>query len=309
MPAFTFSGKASGANLLPWLAFAACGIIWGSTFLAISFGNDTLAPVWAASLRLLLATVLLTGWTWARGERLPRGAALRSALVYGTCQFGINFPLLYWAERLVPSGLSSVFYGTIPLSTALVTHALGMEALTATKLAGAIGAFAGVAVLFSTSLRGDVPLLGLLAIFAGATASGYGSVVLKRGPRQSPIGANAAGSAIGLVLTLTVSLAIGEAHALPRSRAALFPLLYLTLAGSLGAFVIMSWLVNQWPVTRTSYISVIVPVLALGLGTIVRHEHLTGLALAGSLIVLLGLLIGMRGNRPAVGGPPRASRT
>jgi drug/metabolite transporter (DMT)-like permease len=150
-----------------------------------------------------------------------------------------------------------------------------------------------------------VPLLGLLAIFAGATASGYGSVVLKRGPRQSPIGANAAGSAIGLVLTLTVSLAIGEAHALPRSRAALFPLLYLTLAGSLGAFVIMSWLVNEWSVTRASYISVIVPVLALALGTIVRHEHMTGLALVGSLIVLVGLLIGMRGNRPAL---PRTAR-
>ena len=56
----------SRGDLRPWLAFSACSAIWGSTFLVISIGNDALAPVWAATLRLVLATVLLgllTG-TW-----------------------------------------------------------------------------------------------------------------------------------------------------------------------------------------------------------------------------------------------------
>ena len=86
------------ATARAWLAFAACGAIWGSTFLAISFGNDALAPVWAATLRLALATVLLTAWTRARGRALPRGPALRAALGYGVTQFGVNLPLLYWGE-------------------------------------------------------------------------------------------------------------------------------------------------------------------------------------------------------------------
>src|SRR6476660_7571916 len=88
-----------------WAAFAACGGIWGSTFLVISIGNDTLAPVWAATLRLALAALLLAALTWARGQRLPRGAALAAALGYGVCQFGVNFPLLYLGERAVPSGI------------------------------------------------------------------------------------------------------------------------------------------------------------------------------------------------------------
>jgi drug/metabolite transporter (DMT)-like permease len=281
----------------PWLAFAACGAIWGSTFLAISFGNEALAPVWAATLRLTLAAVLLAAWTRARGRVLPRGAALRAALGYGITQFGINLPLLYWGETLVPSGLSAVVYGTIPLSSALMTGALGMERLTAAKVLGALVAFGGVAVLFSSTLHAHVAPAGLGAILVGATAASLGTVLLKRGPRQDPFGANAVGSAIGAVICGVASLALGEPHVLPTTVAAAWPLLYLTVAGSLGAYVVMSWLVNHWPVTRTAYVTVIVPVIALALGSIARHEHLTAASFVGTALVLGGLLVGMR-TRP-----------
>jgi drug/metabolite transporter (DMT)-like permease len=285
----------SGAG--PWLGFAACSLIWGSTFLAISFGNDALAPVWAATLRLVLATVLLAAWTWARGKTLPRGPALRAALGYGVTQFGINLPLLYWGETYVPSGLSAVVYGTIPLSSALMTGALRMERLTAAKIGGALVAFAGVALLFSSTLRQRVSPLPLAAILVGATAASLGTVLLKRGPRQDPFGANAVGSAIGAVMSGALSVALGEAHALPTTFAAAWPLLYLTVAGSLGAYVIMSWLVNHWSVTRTAYVTVVVPVIALALGSVARHERLEAASLAGAALVLAGLLVGIRTTR------------
>jgi len=277
-----------------WLAFAACGAIWGSTFLVISVGNDALAPVWAATLRLALAALLLAGWTVARGRALPRGAALRAAFGYGAAQFGVNLPLLYWGEKVVPSGLSAVVYATIPLTSALMTRALGMERLTAGKAAGAVVAFGGVAVLFSSTLRARVSPLGLAAIFVGATAASLGTVLLKRGPRQDPFGANAVGCAVGAVVAGAFSFTIGEAHAWPATLAAAWPLAYLTVGGSLGAYVIMSWLVSHWTVTRTAYVTVIVPVIALALGAIVRHERLSLTNLVGAALVLAGLLLGMR---------------
>jgi len=293
----TVAAHARTTAALPWVAFFACGAIWGSTFLVISIGNDALAPVWAAGLRLTLAAVLLGLWMVVRRAPWPRAAALRAAVAYGVCQFGINFPLLYWGEQRVPSGLSAVFYATIPLSSAFLTRAFGMERLTPSKLLGAVVAFLGVTVLFATSFRGHVALSGLLAIFTAATVAGLGTVLLKRGPPQDPIGANAVGCAVGGVIALAASLAAGEAHALPSTAAAALPLIYLTIAGSLGAFVIMSWLVHQWPVTRVSYVTVIVPVLALALGSAVRHERITPLAIGGTALVLLGLLIGMRPAR------------
>jgi drug/metabolite transporter (DMT)-like permease len=282
------------SDLRPWLAFAACSAIWGSTFLVISLGNEALAPVWAATLRLVLATVLLGAWSLARGEALPTGAALRAALVYGVFQFGLNFPLLYWGEKTVPSGLSAVMYATLPMTSAILTRALGMERLTVPKLAGAITAFAGVVVLFSPSFSGQISAAGLLAIFTAATMSVVGNVALKRGPRQNPIGANAVGCAIGAVISAGASFAMREPHPLPTSVATLGPLLYLTIAGSMGAFVAMSWLVNHWTLTRVSYISVLVPVIAMALGSLLHHEPITLTNLAGTALVLAGVLIGMR---------------
>jgi drug/metabolite transporter (DMT)-like permease len=291
------TGAATGGTAKPWMAFAACGAIWGSTFLVISIGNDTLAPVWAATLRLTLAALLLGAWTRARGRALPRGAALRAALGYGVAQFGVNLPLLYWGEKMVPSGLSAVVYATIPLTSALMTRALGLERLTPGKVLGAVVAFGGVALLFSSTLYAHAAPVGLGAIFVGATAASLGTVLLKRGPRQDPFGANAVGCAIGAPIAAAISFALGETHALPATLGAAWPLLYLTVGGSLGAYVLMSWLLNHWSVTRTAYVTVIVPVIALALGALVRHERLAPANLGGAALVLAGLLIGMRPER------------
>jgi len=290
-----------------WLAFAACSAIWGSTFLAISIGNESLAPVWGATLRLALASLLLGAFTVLRRESFPRGAALRTAFVYGVCQFGINFPLLYWGEQRIPSGLSAVCYATIPLSSALLTRAVGLEALTPAKISGALVALVGVALLFANSFHGTAAPAGLAAVLAAATSAGIGNVLLKRGPRPSPIPLNAVGCAVGAVMAGVATAVGNESHALPTTAAAILPLLYLTVAGSLGAFVIMSWLVLHWPVTRASYVSVVVPLLALILGAVFRQEPLTTGSVAGAALVLGGLVLGMRGGPSPAGARPPAS--
>src|SRR5205814_2255143 len=127
-----------------YAAFAGCCAIWGSTFLVMSIGNDTVPPLWAAALRLALAALLLTAITRLKRQPLPRGAALRSAIGYGVFEFGFNFPLLYWSEKFVPSGLAAVFYATSPLTGALIARAYGLERLSAPKMAGAIVALIGV---------------------------------------------------------------------------------------------------------------------------------------------------------------------
>ena len=281
-----------------WGAWTTCSLIWGSTFLFISLGNDALAPVWAASLRLALAAVLLTLIARLLRHPFPRGPALRAALAYGFLQFGVNFPLLYWGEKTFPSGLTAVLYATIPLSTALITAALRMERLTPLKLAGAGVALAGVALLFSDQLGGRVSLAPGVALFTAATFAACSGVVLKRGPRQSPLWTNAVGALVGLAVCLLVSFAAAEPHAFPARFAAWFPVLYLTLAGSVGAFVLFAWLINHWPVTRVSFIGVVNPVVALLLGWLVRDEHLSLFSLGGSALVLVGVVFGLRGSAP-----------
>ena len=58
-----------------YAAFAGMSLIWGSTFLAIRFGNDTIPPLWGATLRLILAACLLFVVARMRGAPIPKGHA------------------------------------------------------------------------------------------------------------------------------------------------------------------------------------------------------------------------------------------
>jgi drug/metabolite transporter (DMT)-like permease len=290
-------GRVGASRLATWGAFAGCTLVWGSTFLFISIGNDTVPPVWGAALRLAIAVPVLLLLGRAARQPLPRGAALRYAAIYGLLQFGINFPLLYWGETRVPSGLAAVVFATIPLTSALLARAFGLETLSAAKIGGAVVALAGIAFIFSGQLRGEVGLVPLLAVLVASWVACLGTVLLKRGPRQPAIGANAVATIVGLVACVLLSAALGERMALPTTWAALGPILYLALAGSVGAFVLMAWLINHWDVTRISYIAVITPLVALALGAWVRHERFGAGTLAGSLLVMIGVVVGVRPAR------------
>lgn len=294
------TASATPGGGLPALAFVGCSTIWGSTFLVISVGNDSLPPVWAASLRLFLAAIVLTALTYATGKRLPRGPALRAAAQYGFFNMGISFCLLYWGEQTVPSGLTAVLYATIPLSTALLTRAFGLERLVVPKVLAAVIALVGVAVIFSGSGGGGIRPIHLASILVAATCASLSGVMLKRGPRQHALGANAAGALVGLAVCLPVSFLLRERHPLPVTAVAFLPVLYLTIAGSVGAFVLYAWLVNHWPLTRISFISVIVPVVALALGAMFRREALTWVHGLGTLLVFAGLAIAIASDRRAM---------
>jgi drug/metabolite transporter (DMT)-like permease len=279
------------------LAFATCTLIWGSTFLFIRIGNDAMPPMWAATLRLALAAVVLTALAAITGQGLPTGAARRAAAAYGLFQFGLNFPLLYYGETVVSSGLAAVVFATIPITSAFIARMFGLERLDAVKLGAACVALGGVVVLFAHDLTHRVTALPLLAIYLATILAAFGSVMLKRGPRQPPIGANAIGAIVGTPVCLVVSLLAREPHPLPVHGAQIVPILYLAIAGSVGAFVVFSWLVQRMPVSTVSFIGVVVPVFALALGALVRHERLERGHVIGSALVIAGVLLAMAGDR------------
>ncbi len=283
---------------LPHAAFVGCGLIWGSTFLVIRIGNDSLPPLWACCLRLCLACLILNLILLGTGQKWPRGQARKAAIWYGIWEFGISMPLLYWGERVVPSGLAAILYAICPIAAMFEARAMGMEELDPRKLGAAVLAFSGVAVIFWRELDrgGSVPGLG--AIFVAALAAPVAALMLQRGPRQGAVGGNAIGSFCGAVLCLCGSFALREAHPMPLTPSQFLPVLYLGIAGSTCAFVMFAWLVQHWKASTVAFLGVIIPVMAVVLGWLFRHEGLALGSLAGALAVLFGVVIAVRSEAP-----------
>lgn len=280
-----------------WSAFFTCALVWGSTFLFIAVGNDALPPIWSAMWRLILAAAILLAIAAWRKQPMPRGRALRHAVIYGVLMYGINFPLLYWGEIEAPTGVAALMYATLPLTTPLMATAVGIERLQGLKLAGGAVAFIGVAVIFWHQILVETSFWHLLAVFAAATIAGLGTVTLKMGPRQPPIPANGIASLVGAVICLGISFVIGEPHPIPSTAAQIVPVLYLAVLGSVVAFTLLAWLVNHWDPTNIAFISVVNPVFAVTLGVMFRDETVGVSLLAGALMVLTGVVMAAQSDR------------
>jgi drug/metabolite transporter (DMT)-like permease len=281
---------------LTYSAFGVCSVIWGSTFLFISINVNTIDPVWAATIRLGLASAILTLLAIIRGQAFPRSSGLVAAVLYGLFGFGVNFPILYWAEQYVSSGLTAVLYSTVPLSTGLLALLFGMEKLKPLKLIGALVGTGGV-VLIAGNISEGASIIPVLALLISATSYGVGYLLLKRGPKQSAFGSNAVGTFVGFLICLMISIAVGEDHRPPLKFHEYYPILYLTLAGSVGAYVAMAWLHNHWEATTSSFVMVVIPVVALFLGWLVKDESMSILEIVGTALVLIGVLVAFQADR------------
>lgn len=276
-----------------YAGFIGMCLIWGTTFLAIRIGNEAIAPLWGATLRQVLGSILNLAVALIVRARWPKGAALRATLAFGFLNLGVNFVLLYWAETTVPSGIAAVIYATMPLSTGIFSAMLGLHRLERTKMLAAAVGLAGVALIFSGELGQGAPPLALLGVLTGASCAAFSGVLLKRVPPQSTFVVNGIGSAVGAVLCFLASVAAGESHAIPRTFAAWGPILYLAVAGNLGAYVLWAWLVTQWKVTSVSVGALIIPVIATIAGALVRSEAPAPLTYAGAALVLGGVAVAL----------------
>jgi drug/metabolite transporter (DMT)-like permease len=101
---------------------------------------------------------------------------------------------------------------------------------------------------------------------------------------------------VGAFVCIGVSRMLGERQAIPHGEAWV-AIGYLTVVGSVVAFATFAWLLQHWPVTRASFIAVVVPVVALVLGMVARHERPGGTALVGSVVILGAVLAGIAGER------------
>lgn len=271
---------------LPYAAFAFCSLIWGSTFLVISFSNDALPPFWALCLRLLLAALILFTVMAFTKTPIPRGNGLGAAAIYGALNLFGSLSLLYWGETHLPSGLAAVLYATAPVFSMLLARVAGLETLDAKRLIAAGVAVGGVAIIFWRQLLLGQPPLPILAVLASVVVAVTGSINLKKSPKQSAIATNAIGAAVAAPLCFVESILLKEKLVVPSTPSQYLPLIYLTLAGLIGAFVTMTWLLGRWRASSTSFIAVVIPVIAVILGAVFRNEMFAPESLAGAAVVI-----------------------
>jgi drug/metabolite transporter (DMT)-like permease len=274
------------------IAFVGLCAIWGSTWLAIKVGLRDLPPISFAGIRFAIAAVILYAIVLARGLRLPWAARdWRLLLWTGVLSITVNYALVFWAELHISSGLAAVLNATIPLFGLPLAHrALAAEPMTGSKVWGVVLGVLGLAIVFGSELGGNGPLAAwasagvLVASLAGAQA---GVLIKSKGTHIDPAVLAGVQMAFGSVPLLVGGAALeGNPLLFHWTPVAFASLAYLTVVGSVIAFLAYYWLIRNIEVTRVLLIPLITPLVAVGLGVVFLGEHVGwGTAVGGAAIL------------------------
>jgi drug/metabolite transporter (DMT)-like permease len=274
------------------VAFIAMSVLAGGNAVAIRFSNRELDPLWGAALRFALATALLVTLMAVLRVSLPRGRALRGAMLYGALAIGGAFALAYYGLVDIHAGLGQTLLATVPLATLFLAVLQRQERLRLGAVVGGLIALAGIAVVSHATLSAEVPVLSLVAVLGGALCFAEAAILVRHFPVVHPVALNAVGMATGAVLLLAGALIAQEAIELPDRRDTWLALTYLVPVGSVVVFVLYVVVLRYWEASRAAYEFVLIPIVTVVLSMWLDDEPLgVGLLLGGPL-VLIGVYVG-----------------
>jgi drug/metabolite transporter (DMT)-like permease len=285
-------------GLLEWSLLIALSVLWGGSFFFISVAVDALPPFTIVALRVALAAVALNVIVPALGLSLPRDWRRWLAfLEMGALNNVIPFSLIVWGQTHITGGLASILNATTPFFTVIVAHFLTAdEKMTGGRLAGVLVGFLGVVfVIGPPALEGlGVNTLAELAVLAAATSYAFAAVFGRRFRTAglSPLVTAAGQVTASTLLMLPLALVVDRPWRLPTPPLAVWgAVLGLALISTALAYILYFRILASAGATNLLLVTLLIPVSAILLSTMVGGEHLDLRHLAGMGILGLGLAV------------------
>jgi drug/metabolite transporter (DMT)-like permease len=277
-----------------WALFLAVGGIWGASFLFIDIGLDALPPGLITLMRVGLGALALALVPRPGGRTRLDPADRFRIVVLAMLWVAVPFTLFPIAEQHISSAVAGLLNGGTPIFTAIFAVVLLRRPTRGAQLAGIGVGFLGVVCVSLPSIgEGSSEAFGVALVVLATVC--YGIAINIAGPLQQRYGSvDLMGRVLAIATVLTAPFGlwdIGEASWEPG------PVLAVVVLGVVGtglAFVLMGTLVGRVGGTRASFITYLIPVVALALGVVFRDDEVFPLELVGVVLVIGGALLASR---------------
>lgn len=281
-----------------WSMLAVLAMIWGSAFLFIKVAVLSFDPLTYVWLRLVIAAAALALFLRIAGHSLNFPKKVWAAVgLLALLNNVVPFSLFGWGSQHIASGLAAILQATTPIFGVLVAHiATSDERLTRTKLIGVSVGFGGVATMIGPQLIADggSHLLAQLACLFASFLYALAGIFARRFKAMgvNPMQLASAQFIAGAVMMAPFALAFGQpVSSLPTSGEAWFAVIALSLVCSAFAYVIFFRLIERAGATNSLLVTLLVPPVAIIVGSLVLGEQLGANQLFGLLLIGAGLLV------------------
>ena len=288
-------------------------VVWGSTYLAIRVGVESMPPLLMAAVRNLVAGVIMfplamrsrraavrvgrTARYWPNRAEWIGCATVGVLLLVANGAVGIG-------EQTIPSGLAALLVATVPLWLLGIDAMLNHARLGLAPVAGLALGLAGVGLLSGLGGgSGRISAVGVVIILAAAFTWALGTIMTRRVTiPSSPALASGMELLCGGVALLALAAAggeLGSLHLAGVSWRSWLALGYLIVVGSIVAFSAYGIAVRALPTATVATYAYVNPVIAVLLGTLILNERLTPAMFAGGALIVGAVVLVVRRSPPA----------
>jgi len=277
------------------VAYLAVILIWSTTPLGIVWSSESIHPTLAVLLRMLIAVV--PGWLLLKAFRIDFPWHKNALKLYGFSSIGIFGGMLfsYLAAGYISSGLMSLIFGLSPiLSGVLSKRILAESAISPAKKIALLVAISGLAIVcFDKISLADDAYIGIIAVLIAVGFFSLSGVLVK----SVEVAINPMATTVGSLLfsiplfTLVWLIFDGSIPYESWSNKSILSVVYLGVIGSLLGFIAYFYVLQRLKASTVALITMITPVVAISLGSILNNETISANLVVGALAIITGLAI------------------
>jgi len=278
------------------LAMIVMSAVWGSTWMAIRVLVIAVPPMHSASLRFLLASVILLPFILFKKFPWPTGRGLRATLLLSLTMIAVPSALTFWSEQRLSSGLTALIFGAMPLMTAIFTPWMAGRSVPRRAWQAMIVGLGGMGLVLSGAISTSLwQAVGALAVIA-AVALYAGSSVYAKEALQGvhPFVSTAIQFFLGGIWLALASLVFERGQPSDWSPQAVVALVFLSIFASALSFTLYYWLLKHIEAYQLTSLQLIVPIIAVGEGAFFMREAVPWTMIAGAAVVLGSVVFVMR---------------
>lgn len=296
----TLMGDTPNPTALDYCSLATLSLMQGVAFTFMKIGVQTLTAFDVVYLRVLFAALIIMVYFLYRFGEFRRYLSRYWAqlLVLSVSSIILPFSLIAWSETKLPSGIPSIYMALIPIFVAVFGSIAGVE--NALNLRGYLGLLLGFLGVSALSFR-DVVVVGIsgvlpnVACFASAACYAF-SIIRTRQIPDVPPRVISVTVMIFSCLILTPIFIASAPFGIEPSQDSLIAVLLLSIISTVGALVVLYFLINKIGGTFTAMANYLIPIMGLLWGYVILGERIPITTVPCVAAVLLGLRL-VRGRR------------
>jgi drug/metabolite transporter (DMT)-like permease len=281
-----------------YILFLTTLFCWSPTWYLIKFQLGYVDPLVSVFYRFLIAAIIIFIYLVLKKQNLKFSINYHFwFLFFGTCLYSINYVFFYLSNTYLISAFPAIVFSTVVIMNILGEIFYFKKKSSLKTLIGATIGMIGIIIIFNDEIfnfsLAEGTHIGLFLALIGTFCASTGNMIHQRNLNNNfpPIQTIAYAMLYGSLVTLFVTQIRGAELLFENSMSYISSLLYLSIFGSIFAFISYLKLLEKVGPGRAGYVGVVMPVLALIISTIFEKLEWQIDLIIGLPILIVGAVL------------------